>query len=341
MPRFLRSRALPPITGFWRKGLIYRLPTSAEWEYACRAGTTTFTYAGDDAFSLRKIANIADRSFKQKTPIANWTLNWDDGFPFAAPVGNFEPNAFGLHDMMGNLIEWCSDFYNETYYASSPTDDPQGPATGSQHVMRSGSYYWTPPRSAEWGMNLPDWRGSLTGFRIVREIPTASKLRQQNPTAQTDNSTSRNSERAVAEWVLKVGGWIETGDGKFTQDQKLLRSGQFQQSLPAGPIRIKSVFFVGKVKSFKESEFELLGELRFIKTLDLGRTGMTNGGLIHIGRLKTLEGLFLFETQVTDQGLDHLKGLQNLKLLTLNKTTVTDQGVATLKASLPGCEIKN
>jgi formylglycine-generating enzyme required for sulfatase activity len=86
-----------------KEGKTYRLPTEAEWEYACRAGTTTRYYSGDDPETLAKAGNVADAAFKAKQPGWGWqwTIKANDGYVYAAPVGKFKPNAFGLYDMHG------------------------------------------------------------------------------------------------------------------------------------------------------------------------------------------------------------------------------------------------
>ncbi len=112
-----------------KEGKTYRLPTEAEWEYACRAGTTTRYYSGDDPETLAKVGNVTDAAYRARFPrFAEQTLTASDGYVFTAPVGQFKPNAFGLYDIHGNAWEWCSDWYGKEYYGKSPVEDPKGPA---------------------------------------------------------------------------------------------------------------------------------------------------------------------------------------------------------------------
>jgi len=127
----------------------YRLPTEAEWEYACRAGTTTAYSCGDN---LKKSdANIDGDSIKA--------------------VGSYRPNAFGLYDMHGNVFEWCNDCYAN--YPAGAVIDPKGLATGKSRVLRGGSYYWTASIARSSNRNLiftptPSNGNDLLGFRLAR-----------------------------------------------------------------------------------------------------------------------------------------------------------------------------
>ena len=116
-------------------GQTFRLPTEAEWEYACRAGTTTDYYFGDSLESL--------------SDYAWWTENtWDLGEQSAHVVGLKLANAFGLFDMHGNVWEWCEDWYDSTYYSRSRSVDPTGPRSGSSRMFRGGTVGATSSRFA-------------------------------------------------------------------------------------------------------------------------------------------------------------------------------------------------
>jgi len=153
-----------------KEGKTYRLPTEAEWEYACRAGTTTRYYGGDDPETLAKVGNVADAAAKAKFPDWKYTIKASDGYVFTSPVGSFKPNAFGLYDMYGNAWQWCADWYGEEYYAKSPADDPTGPDSGDVRVRRGGSWDCGPlvTRSARRFWNSPGLQDLITGFRVAR-----------------------------------------------------------------------------------------------------------------------------------------------------------------------------
>jgi formylglycine-generating enzyme required for sulfatase activity len=137
-------------------GYGYRLPTEAEWEYACRTGNPWRYCFGDEAPNLGEYAWF-DGNSGNKTQL----------------VGLKRPNAFGLYDMHGNVYEWCSDGYDPKYYAGSPFDDPQGPSGASARVIRGGCWYTGPPyaRSAYRFRGAPHDRDPFLGFRLARFLP--------------------------------------------------------------------------------------------------------------------------------------------------------------------------
>ena len=139
----------------------YRLPTEAEWEYACRGGTQTDFHTGDMANSkCLPLDSALDR--------AGWYCgNNNTG---SSLVAGKEPNAFGLYDMHGNVWEWCWDWYLPSRYPSTPQTDPTGPSSGSRRITRGGSWSTNATfcRSASRGMNYTGSRSSADGFRVVR-----------------------------------------------------------------------------------------------------------------------------------------------------------------------------
>ena len=126
---------------------VYRLPTEAEWEYACRAGTTTAYSVGESLTESE--ANINDDSTKA--------------------VGSYKANAFGLYDMHGNVLEWCEDWFG--IYPAGAVTDPKGPATGEYRVLRGGSFnsgVWKARSSGRYTNSIPFFRFNFIGFRLAR-----------------------------------------------------------------------------------------------------------------------------------------------------------------------------
>ena len=155
------------------EGVTYRLPTEAEWEYACRAGTTTRYYWGDSSSDLHSYANFADRSFgKNYNDLDRADDSQDDGYADTSPVGSFRPNAWDLFDMSGNVREWCEDWYDAVYYYSSPQQNPRGPATGEYRVFRGGSWDFNARhlRSSCRHRSRPGNRSECNGFRVIRDV---------------------------------------------------------------------------------------------------------------------------------------------------------------------------
>ena len=145
------------------EGREYRLPTEAEWEYACRAGTIT-------PFSFGDVLDGRQANCNGYHPYGT-----DDSGTFLerpTTVGSYIPNAFGVYDMHGNVWEWCSDWYTSQHLAGSSKKDPTGPQAGSNRVCRGGGWpdRAADCRSAARGSMEPNSPRNYSGFRVVEAI---------------------------------------------------------------------------------------------------------------------------------------------------------------------------
>lgn len=142
----------------------YRLPTEAEWEYACRAGSTTSYCFGSDSSELARYAWYAGSASRR-----------------THPVRQKKPNRWGLFDMHGNVAEWCTDIYDEAYYEVSPEKNPRGPSGGTKYVLRGGAWDGSAEacRSSARARSAPGFQDTCfarnnLGFRCVRKPPSAT-----------------------------------------------------------------------------------------------------------------------------------------------------------------------
>lgn len=154
-----------------KTGQTYRLPSASEWEYAASAGASPATPLASDLGSACRQANIADQAAAQKYP--GWSvLECNDHYVQSAPVGSFAPNAFGLHDMIGNMFEWVQDCWSASYEGAPTNGSARLDGDCASRELRGGSWFTSPAylRASYRNRFAHDYRSSSVGFRVIREI---------------------------------------------------------------------------------------------------------------------------------------------------------------------------
>ena len=229
----------------------YRLPTEAEWEYACRAGTSTRYSCGDKLDPA--FAWFSDNSDRQ-----------------THPVGEKRPNDWGLYDMHGNVWEWCQDRYADAYYKSSPPDDPAGPSTDSLRVFRGGG--WNDGaggcRSAIRGWFRPGPRGGILGFRVAL-VPVESAAPPEDTMPPPEPETEPPLASAIPEPVADL---PEERTNAIGMKFKLIPAGEFMMGSPDSDpdkeddetpqhrVRITKPFYLGVYEVTQEQYEKVMGE---------------------------------------------------------------------------------
>jgi len=203
----------------------FRLPTEAEWEHACRAGSTTRYCFGDDENGLYEYGWYSDNA-QDRTH----------------PVGEKKPNAWGLHDMHGNVWEWCADWYDSDYYEGSPTDDPKGPATGSYRVFRGGSFRAGSCRSAIRFWSRPDFRDDYSGLRVACSVDASGSATPETAKPATYEVTVDPPEANV----------VVTGNGALIEG-----TGATRTLRVAEPDGKEQVLVTARLPGYEPSEEQL------------------------------------------------------------------------------------
>ncbi|MFM7071132.1 MAG: formylglycine-generating enzyme family protein, partial [Planctomycetota bacterium] len=222
----------------------YRLPTEAEWEYACRAGTKTAYVHGDDPEGLMATGNGADATARAKYPGWSIGIQAKDGHVFTAPVGQFKANAFGLFDMHGNVWEWCEDWYVPNSYSNEKQVDPTGLATGKAKVQRGGGWSSDFKRlrsAARVGRDSVAYRGCYQGFRVALD-PQARDERAAKSNPQVIAARDAKLDKEFEYLVFDLGQGVEFKLVKVKAKGRTFRIGSSKQEQEA----VAAKYFDGK-----------------------------------------------------------------------------------------------
>ncbi len=299
----------------------YRLPTEAEWEYACRAGTTTQYSFGDDYQELAEYG---------------WYKKNSNGR--ARPVGLKPANAFGLHDMHGNMFEWCQDFYDEKWYERTLPNDPNGPDSGSYRVIRGGNWNNDAShcRSAYRNNYTPSHRSSTYGFRPVRAADSTADSRLATGTASTQPNQPWNTP-AFQAWVKEVHAMPAEEQVKAVSKKLMELNPGFDGKIDEKKIE-KGVVTGIRITTDLVTDISPLWALAGLQVVRMD--GLNGGQLADLTPLRDMKLTFLQFRSNKVSDLSPLKGLP-LTVLDITSNPVVDvsplQGMQLTSLTCKGC----
>ncbi|HTU90113.1 MAG TPA: SUMF1/EgtB/PvdO family nonheme iron enzyme, partial [Gemmataceae bacterium] len=317
-----------------QEGKTYRLPTEAEWEYSCRAGSRGRWSFGDDEAELCDYARVGGNSRHH---------SW--------PVAGLKANAWGLYDMHGNVEQWCQELFDPNYYKTSPPKDPPGPPAGDERVARGGFWLWDAAwwcRSAMRHKHNPAGRANFIGFRVV--LVVSSPKTKTPPLAVgpfTDADVQRIAALPAAQQIEEVRKELKRRNPGFDGKMETKIEGGVVTEFgivtdhvtDIAPIRVWSALRVLKCGGTHAGDWQTgfgqLADLTPLKGMNLSRltylelsfTDVADAGMVYFEGCKKLTFLALTSTRVSDRGLAHFKDCKYLSLLSLDHTRVTDVGL--------------
>jgi formylglycine-generating enzyme required for sulfatase activity len=291
----------------------YRLPTEAEWECACRAGTTTWYWTG---------------RIDQQPESAAWVNTNCGGRTHA--VGELKPNPFGLYDVHGNVWEFVQDWWHPTYYArftDSAAIDPPGPTSGSgERVLRGGSWYNSTyfVRSSYRSSAAPAVQGPAAGFRVVLTVDAVREL-SKGGTATLAPRPRKDLDRDVATWVLQMkGSTVEILDGQGT------RIVAEPVELPQSPFFLRTITMRGASETIPTERLVQLGSLPQLLFLNSHGVRFGSDDVSALTRSTHLEGIALADAQLGGDAVRQLARMPQLKHIELMGWLIDDHDLRQL-----------
>ena len=345
-----------------QEGVVYRLPTEAEWECACRAGaTSSFSFGDNYRGEIQRHANIGNVELERAAEdrvMQQWLVDVSrdpgDKHVFTAPVGSYQPNAWGIFDMHGNVWEWCADRYLDTAYtaykrdghqrfrrrAIDPLNEQPWNEFGDWRVIRGGSWFNAPVLCCSGTRALFESEDAACylGFRVVREC--------DDKVAASAAATHNASEQALAQ-LRKQMNVMERRDGRIyleieqrqLTDERIKTLHQLQYAVDLtvrGPVtreqiqaiadtpRLTGFVMAGGARDLVAADFAPLARhsLEVLQITGLG--DLDNDVLVHFAACPNLESIHLQGEGITDQGIvKHLPPLQRLHTFHVSSTGCT------------------